>query len=133
MNKQTKAQYRALPKSVKIGQRDYQIVLSSEDVDAGLQSAYGYTMTKFDTIVLADNMSAGKLRSTFLHEILHAIGMTANNPMTEVPEKHKGESYEDYADRWEHFHIHLLAEPLVQLLQDNPPLVAFLTLANKQA
>lgn len=133
MNKHTKTQYKALPKVIKIGQREYNILTSSEDRDASLSTAHAYTMLNFDTIVVNENLSAGMLRSTLLHEILHAIGIVASNPEVEVPARGKEEEYDDYADRWEHFHLYQFSEPLVQLLRDNPQLVSFLTLTHKEA
>lgn len=133
MNKHTKAQYKALPKVIKIGQREYNILTSSEDRDASLSTAHAYTMLNFDTIVVNENLSAGRLRSTLLHEILHAVGMVAHNPEAEVPARDKDEEYGDYADRWEHFYLYQFSEPLVQLLRDNPKLVEFLTLTHQEA
>lgn len=128
MNKQAKAQYKALPDFVKIGQRDYSIITSSEDRDATLSSAHAYTMLNHDTVVINDNLSAGKLRSTLLHELLHAVGIVAGNPEAKVPKQEKEEAYSDYADRWEHYFLYLLSEPIVELLRDNPKLIAFFTL-----
>jgi Zn-dependent peptidase ImmA (M78 family) len=129
MNKAAKTQYKALPKFILIGQREYKVIISNEDKDATLHASHAYTMVNHDTIVVNDNLSAAHLRSTLLHEILHAIRMVTGNTFSEVPEKDKEEDYDEYYGRWEHHFIYLFSEPLVQVIRNNPDLLSFLTLS----
>lgn len=128
MKKIAKAQYATLPSSIRIGQRDIDIIVSNNSKDVSLETAHAYTLTDFDRIVIIDNLSAGQLRATLLHEILHAIRAVYENDESQVKSKDEDESYRDYALRWEHYYIYLVTEPLTQIIRDNPKLIEFLQL-----
>lgn len=121
-----KKHYKLLPKSIKIGQRDFKVVTQSAQVDVALKHSYGYTNIVDDYIVLSDDMSAGRLRSTVLHEAMHAIALVFHNSEAEVSAREKGEDYDDYWNRWEHHFISLYDNSMTMLLRDNPELVDLL-------
>jgi hypothetical protein len=123
----SKKHYKNLPKRIKIGQRDIKVVTRTEQTDLNLTDNYAYTPINWDYIFIQKGLPVGQLRSTLLHEIIHAINNVFSNAETKVPARHKGESDFDYKGRHEHALINVIDEGLVMVLRDNPHLVEYLT------
>lgn len=122
----SKKHYKSLPKSVKIGPREYKVRARDAVGDVGMERAYGYTNPEREIIVVRDDMSAGLLRETLLHEVMHAICNVSVNREAKVPEQEDDESYEEYQSRWEHFFIETYETGVLMVLRDNPELSEFL-------
>ncbi len=106
-------------KTVKIGTQVWEIIERSSKKDSELnEGTYGYTMDKYNQIIIDIDLPESRKRTTVLHELLHAIRFTYGGATTPT----KGTSYTD----WEHHFIALWEEPLVTVLQENPELVKFL-------
>lgn len=107
-----------LPSNVRIGSQVWEIS-EQKRKHASDDEHYGFTNAKDNTIVLDADLQLSMKRTTLVHEILHAIGITFGGSFK--PAKNT-----DYADM-EHYWIGIYEEPLVMVLRDNPQLVEFLT------
>lgn len=106
-----------IPSKIKIGSQIWEVSEQSRKHSAD-PSHYGFTADKDLSIIIDKEMPQSLKRTTLLHEILHAIRFTF------------GGSYAPAEDtsylEWEHYWIGLYEEPLLQILRDNPDLVAYL-------
>lgn len=106
------------PSQVIIGTQIFEVVLRHRKDDGMLNDGnYGYTLDTENLIVLDSSLSSTRLRSTLLHEILHAIRMVFDT--TVRPRK------SDDFETWEHFFIGVYEEHLLIVLRDNPELVEY--------
>lgn len=103
------------PKVIRMGHRLITVKLHKIEDDPYLDEAVGYTRYETDTIVLRDSLSNGAARATLLHELLHVI-IEASRPGQVKPGK----------DDIEHWFIGLVENPLINVLQDNPDVLAYL-------
>jgi hypothetical protein len=106
-----------LPSKIRLGSQVWDVSVQKRK-HASDDGHYGFTNAKDNTIVLDAELPESMLRTTLLHELLHAIGVTFGGSF-------KPAKATDYLD-WEHYWIGLYEEPLVMLLRDNPELVGFL-------
>lgn len=99
------------PTSLKVGPYDYRITVDAALDDGGLR---GITDTDEHYIRLNPKLPPGLMRTTLLHEALHAVATSgaAINQDDKLPQ-----------ETW----ISRIEAPLAALLRDNPQLVAFLT------
>lgn len=116
--------YKGIPDKVKIGQREYKVVVRNKQSDAQLLSSYGYTIYDSSHIILRDCMSIGLCRSTLLHEVMHAIIHDRENRYTDEVYNHKKEiNMEDMG----HYFISVFEESMVLMMINNKKLVRFLS------
>lgn len=116
-----------IPKQIKIGQRIFTIEVTDELNKGNDLYTYGFINIVHDIIVVASFLDEPRMRSTLLHEIMHAIFKVNHNGSLIVPPKQDDETYDEYRDRWEHYSIFSMDENLLTVLRDNPELVEFLT------
>jgi hypothetical protein len=108
-----------MPKKVYIGTQVWSIVQRSRTSDGMLSDeSFGYTLNKENVIVIDSQITPSRKKQTLVHELLHAIRFTFNNPS--VPKK-----TED-VEVWEHYFIGAYEEGLLLLLRDNPALLDYL-------
>ena len=79
----------------------------------------GYTLDTENLIVIDSSLTPTKIRSTFIHELLHAIRMVFST--SSKPRK------SDDFETWEHYFIGVYEETLLIVLRDNPELLEYLT------
>lgn len=115
--------YTKLPKLVKIGQREFKIILRGADTDPTLEDLCAYTMINADTIVIKNDLGVGTTRATVLHELLHAIRLVNENDFNSNIYKEKKNLTKE---EWEHYFIGIYEDNLVGVLRDNPELVSYL-------
>lgn len=101
-----------LPYTVKVGHRSFNIEYDNMHLDN--VEADGLT-TRTGRIILRDNAVIDMQREIVLHEILHAIFFATGVELTQVEQEHVEERA-----------VATLAGGLVQVLRDNPDLVAYL-------
>lgn len=106
-----------LPSRVRIGQTVYEVSTQKRKHSADA-SHWGFTSGQDATIVIDAEMPPALMRTTLVHEILHAIRYVFGGSFNPG----KGTVYEE----WEHYWIGLYEEPLVMVFRDNPELVEFL-------
>ena len=105
-----------MPKKVYIGTQVWSIVQRSRTSDGMLSDeSFGYTLNKENTIVIDSQISVSRKKQTLVHEILHAIRFTFNNPS--VPKK-----TEDL-EVWEHYFIGVYENSFLMLMRDNTELM----------
>jgi hypothetical protein len=107
-----------LPKTVYVGPYDYNVKLTKSLGD----SLYGETDNTNSEILVHPEQSKSSRRDTFLHEVLHAIFHTSG------ASKALG-----WDMKTEEQLIRLINPWLVQVLQDNPDLIAYLTITERAA
>lgn len=99
---------------VRIGPYDYTIQYRTEDEMPGY---YGLTSKPHNTILLRNDIPSGELRETLLHELFHACA-ESNNLL------HGQSTYDNDPDNDDY--IERVAPWLLQVIQQNPELVAWL-------
>ena len=99
-----------LPASAKVGAYLYQLKLVPTD---SLEDAVGEADTKAQTISIDEGLSIEARKATIVHELLHAIfdAYGIDNVVGELDEAL----------------VSMLELPLLQLIRDNPRLLAYLT------
>lgn len=105
-----------IPGKIKIGSQIWTI--TEQKRKHSTEGHYGFTQDKDLTIVIDQEMPESIKRVTLFHELLHAIRATFGGSFTPA----KTTTY----DEWEHYWIGIYEEPVVQMLRDNPDLVAYL-------
>lgn len=109
-----------VPTQVKIGTQVFEVVLRNPKEDGMLSDgSYGYTMEGASLIVIDASISKRKQRTTFIHEMLHAIAFTFGSPTKPGKEA----EYED----WEHHFIGIYEEALLVVLKENPEVAKYLS------
>lgn len=101
-----------LPHHVRVGAHRYQVTTDSAIGDRG---ANGETYRERCQVVMNPNLAPTMEREVLLHELLHAVWgagalVSIDHPASAVEEQV----------------CHALAPPLLQLLRDNPELLAYL-------
>lgn len=109
-----------LPKFIRVGTHKFEVVENKRkhDVDIRDNGTYGYCIDKDNAIVLDKDMPLTMKRITLFHEMLHAVRFIYGG-------NHRPKKDTTY-EEWEHFWIGIYEEPVVQILRENPDLVAFL-------
>jgi hypothetical protein len=108
-----------MPKKIQIGTQTWSIVQRSRTSDGMLSDeSFGYTLNKENIIVIDSQIAISRKKQTLMHEILHAIRFTFNNPS--VPKK------TEEVEVWEHYFIAAYEEGLLLVLRDNPALLEYL-------
>lgn len=109
-----------VPSKIRIGTQIFEVVLRDRKNDGMLNDGtLGYTLDAENLIVIDSSLSPTKTRTTFVHELLHAIRMVFAT--TIKPRK------SDEFETWEHFFIGIYEEGLLMVLRDNPELYEYLT------
>lgn len=110
----------AMPTEVKIGTQVFRVVTRDSKEDGMLNDgSYGYTMDASSLIVIDASISKAKQRTTFVHEMLHAIQMTFGG----ATKPGKDAEFEE----WEHYFIGAYEESLLIVLKENPEVAKYLT------
>ena len=111
----SKAALQRMPTKTKIGPYNWDI---QEDTQMAYEFGFwGYTVNKSKTIKIDDRQSDTELPQTFLHEILHAIGLSYEITSFGVHTVEEGNPTDDL-DR--------IASALLMWIRDNPESVKYL-------
>lgn len=111
-----------VPKTIRIGQRIIAVEIKPTG-EKGLAASYHFYK---DKITLSPKLTESLMRSSLLHEVMHAITFIYGNQETYLLPQGKKEKYGDYYQRIEHHFIGLYDENLTMVLRDNPDFTAFL-------
>jgi hypothetical protein len=112
----------SIPNKVRIGAQLFKIEERTVKQDGTLNdNAYGYTLDQGNLIIIDANIAFTKKQQTFLHEIIHAIGMVYGSGQREPTIK-------DTYEVWEHHFIAIWESPMLSFFKDNPEVVAWLQL-----
>tara|TARA_R110002020_G_scaffold289490_1_gene504961 strand:- start:2122 stop:2475 length:354 start_codon:yes stop_codon:yes gene_type:complete len=111
----SKAALQRMPTKTKIGPYNWNI---QEDTQMAYEFGFwGYTVNKSKTIKIDDRQSDTELPQTFLHEILHAIGLSYEISSFGSHTVEEGNPTDDL-DR--------IASALLMWIRDNPEAVKYL-------
>jgi hypothetical protein len=102
----------ALPSSIRVGYRDYDLVVVSP-LNAEAEGAFGRHSSTACRIEVRTDTKPAETADTLIHETLHAVWNVA------------GLQAKDSEERI----VTSLAHQLTQVIRDNPELVAYLTAA----
>ncbi len=110
----------AMPTEIKIGTQVFRVKTRDSKEDGMLSDgSYGYTMDAASLIIIDAGISKAKQRTTFVHELLHAIQMTFGG----ATKPSKDADFEE----WEHYFIGTYEESLLIVLKENPEVAKYLT------
>ena len=102
-----------MPQTVKVGPHTYSVIRKSA---AGMSGNLGHCDGNALIIWVRQRLRKSKAREIFLHEILHACTYASFSCVYSEGENHTGEEF-----------VRAVAPTLLEVLQDNPELVEYLT------
>jgi hypothetical protein len=107
------------PAQILIGTQVFRVVLRNRSEDGMMNDgSFGYTLDTENLIVIDSSLAETRIRTTLVHELLHAIRMVFDSPI-------KPKKSDDF-ESWEHYFIGIYEEHLVLVLRDNPELFEYL-------
>lgn len=106
------------PRRLKVGHLSYTVEVDAKRCREA-DVTYGQSDMRDSTILLSPEQSAGQLRDTMLHEVLHCV-------MDQTNIRHGGDKALIPTGDDEERLIHALSPALLAVLRDNPRLIAFL-------
>lgn len=113
-----------MPKEIIVGSTVVKVKRRKQSVDLELNESNAYYSINSELIVISKHLNGYQAKYVLLHEILHAIKchQGGNKYIQEVMKAKKKVSVDD----WEHYFIDMFDKALIQILRDNPNLVAYL-------